>query len=44
MTARRSEQANRQLLKAVQVLSPVRRLLAPAVQVTIGEQQINIAL
>ena len=40
--ARRSEQANRQLLKAVQTLATVRRLLAP-VQVNIGQNQINVA-
>ena len=41
--ARRSEQANRQLLKAVQTLATVRRLLAPTMQLNLAEKQINIA-
>ena len=41
--ARRSEQANRQLLKAVQALATVRRLLAPAIQLNVAETQINLA-
>jgi len=40
--ARRCEQANRQLLRAVTTLATVRRLLAP-VQVNIGQNQINLA-
>lgn len=41
--ARRCEQANRQLLKAAQTLATVRRLLAPAIQLNVAEQQINLA-
>ncbi|MDP9366442.1 MAG: hypothetical protein M3Q10_19830, partial [Chloroflexota bacterium] len=41
--ARRGEQATRQLLKAVQTLVTVRRLLAPTVQLNVAEQQINVA-
>ena len=41
--ARRAEQANRQLLRAVQALATVRRLLTPAVQLNIGERQVNIS-
>jgi hypothetical protein len=41
--ARRSEQANRQLLKAVQTLATVRRLLTPTVQLNIARQQVNLA-
>ena len=41
--ARRSEQANRQLLKAVQALATVRRLLAPTIQLNVAEKQINVA-
>ncbi len=40
--ARRSEQANRQLLKAVQALATVRRLLAPTIQLNIARQQVNL--
>ena len=40
--ARRSEQANRQLLRAVRTLATVRRLLAPA-QVNIGQNQVIVA-
>ncbi len=41
--ARRSEQANRQLLRAVQTLATVRRLLTPTVQLNVAENQINVA-
>ena len=41
--ARRSEQANRQLLRAVQTLATVRRLLAPTIQLNLAEKQINVA-
>ncbi len=42
--ARRSEQANRQLLRAVKTLATVRRLLVPPlVQVNIADQQVNVA-
>jgi len=41
--ARRGEQANRQLLRAVQTLATVRRLLAPTIQLNVAEQQINLA-
>ena len=40
--ARRCEQTNRQLLKAIESLARVRRLLTP-VQVNIGQNQINLA-
>jgi hypothetical protein len=40
---RRSERAQRQLLRAVQTLATVRRLLTPTVQVNIAEKQINLA-
>ena len=40
---RRSERAQRQLLRAVQALATVRRLLGPVVQVNVADQQINIA-
>jgi hypothetical protein len=39
---KRLERANRQLLRAVQALATVRRLLRPA-QVNIGQNQINVA-
>ena len=39
---RRCERANRQLLRAVQTLATVRRLLAPT-QINIGQNQINVA-
>jgi hypothetical protein len=41
--ARRCEQATRQLLRAAQTLATVRRLLAPAIQLNVAEQQINVA-
>ncbi len=40
---KRCERANRQLLRAVQTLATVRRLLTPVVQVNVAEQQINVA-
>lgn len=40
--ARRCEQTNRQLLKAIESLARVRRLLTP-LQVNIGQNQINVA-
>lgn len=40
--ARRCEQTNRQLLKAIKSLARVRRLLVP-LQVNIGQNQINVA-
>jgi len=40
---RRCERAQRQLLKAVQTLAMVRRLLTPTVQVNVAENQINVA-
>jgi hypothetical protein len=40
--AKRCEQAQRQLLKAIESLTRVRRLLTP-VQVNIGQNQINVA-
>jgi len=40
--ARRCEQTNRQLLKAIESLARVRRLLTP-MQVNIGQNQINVA-
>jgi hypothetical protein len=40
--AKRCEQANRQLLKAIESLARVRRLLTP-VHLNIGQNQINIA-
>ena len=40
---RRTERAQRQLLRAVQALATVRRLLGPVVQVNIADQQINVA-
>ena len=40
---RRGERAQRQLLRAVQALATVRRLLGPVVQVNIADQQINVA-
>ena len=40
--ARRSGQATRQLLRAVQTLATVRRLLTP-VQINIGQNQVNLA-
>ena len=40
---KRCERANRQLLRAVQTLATVRRLLTPMVQVNVAEQQINVA-
>ena len=40
--ARRCEQTNRQLLKAIESLARVRRLLTP-MQVNIGQNQINLA-
>ena len=39
--ARRCEQTNRQLLKAIESLARVRRLLTP-MQVNIGQNQINV--
>jgi hypothetical protein len=39
--ARRCEQTNRQLLKAIESLARVRRLLTP-VQLNIGQNQINL--
>ena len=41
--ARRSEQAQRQLLRSVEALARVRRLLGPAIQVNIADQQVNVA-
>ena len=41
--ARRSEQATRQLLRAVQTLATVRRLLSPTIQVNLADKQINLA-
>ncbi len=40
---RRCERTQRQLLRAVQTLATVRRLLRPVVQVNVAEQQINVA-
>ena len=40
--ARRCEQTNRQLLKAIESLARVRRLLTP-MQINIGQNQINVA-
>jgi len=40
---RRCERAQRQFLKAVQTLATVRRLLIPAVQLNVAENQINVA-
>jgi hypothetical protein len=40
---RRCEQANRQLLKAIQTLAQVRRLLAPSIQLNVGQNQVNVA-
>jgi hypothetical protein len=40
---RLQERANRQYLLAIRTLAQVRRLLAPAVQVNIGAQQVNVA-
>ena len=40
---RRCERANRQLLRSIQTLATVRRLLRPVVQVNVAEQQINVA-
>ncbi len=39
---RRCERSQRQLLRAVQTLATVRRLLRPIVQVNVAEQQINV--
>ena len=39
--ARRCEQTNRQLLKAIESLARVRRLLTP-MQINIGQNQINV--
>lgn len=41
--ARRCEQASRQLLRAVEALARVRRLLGPSLQINIAEKQINVA-
>lgn len=41
--ARRCEQANRQLLRAVEALARVRKLLGPTIQVNIADKQINLA-
>ncbi len=40
---KRCERAQRQLLKAVQTLATVRRLLTPTVQLNVAENQINVA-
>ena len=40
---RRTERAQRQLLRAVQALATVRRLLGPVVQVNIADKQVNVA-
>ncbi len=40
--ARRCEQTQRQLLKAIEALARVRRLLSPT-QINIGQNQINVA-
>jgi hypothetical protein len=40
---RRSERAQRQLLRAVTTLATVRRLTRPVVQVNVAEQQVNVA-
>lgn len=40
---RRCERASRQLLRAVQTLATVRKLLAPTIQVNVAEKQINVA-
>jgi len=40
---RRQERAHRLYLSAIRTLAQVRRLLAPAVQVNIGAQQVNVA-
>jgi hypothetical protein len=40
---RQCERAQRQLLKAVQTLATVRRLLTPTVQLNVAENQINVA-
>lgn len=40
---KRCERAQRQLLRAVQTLATVRRLLTPVLQVNVAEQQINVA-
>jgi hypothetical protein len=40
--AKRCEQANRQLLRAIEALARVRRLLVPTLQVNIADQQINL--
>ena len=40
--ARRCEQTNRQLLKAIESLARVRRLLTP-MQINIGQNQVNVA-
>ena len=40
---RRCERANRQLLRSIQTLATVRRLLTPVVQLNVAEQQINVA-
>jgi hypothetical protein len=41
--ARRCEQASRQLLRSVEALARVRRLLGPSLQINIAEKQINVA-
>jgi hypothetical protein len=38
----RIERAQRQYLAAIRALAPVRKLGVPAVQVNIGEKQINV--
>jgi len=40
---RRCERAGRQLLKAIQTLATVRRLLGPTIQLNVAERQINVA-
>ena len=40
---RRQDRAARQYLKALRSLADVRRLLIPALQVNIGERQVNVA-
>lgn len=40
---KRCERAQRQLLKAIQTLATVRRLLGPTIQVNMAEKQINLA-
>jgi hypothetical protein len=40
---RRQERAHRQYLSAIRTLAEVRRLLAPALQVNIGTQQVTVA-